>query len=437
MSLNEFFRLEKRKTTLKTEILAGLTTFLTMSYVIFLVPNTLVNTGMDAGAVFVATCLVSAFSCLMMGFMANMPLALAPGITLLFFFTYTVCGQMGYSWQVALGCVFISGLLFVAISLSQMREWIINTIPMTLKKSIAAGIGGFLFFISLQNSKIIVDNPGTLVQLGDIFSPLPLFTFLCLFLIIALEHAKVVGGVLIAILATSGLSVLLGFSEFSGIFSMPPSIMPTLFKADIWGAFDLSLIAVIFAFFFVDLFDTAGTMISIADRTGLIRPNGSIPRLRNTLLSDSSATVLGSLFGVSNTTAYVESASGVAAGGRTGLTAIVCGFCFLVMLFFSPLATMITPAATAGAIIYVSVNMMYAIGDIDWKDISEATPALLTIFGMTLTYSIADGITLGFVSYALVKSLTGKAKEISIGVWFISLMLIGRVALMLMLTKIS
>lgn len=437
MSFNEFFRIERRKTSVKTEILAGITTFLTMCYVIFLVPNTLSNTGMDAGAVFVATCLVSAFSCFVMGFFANMPLALAPGITLLYFFTYTVCGQMGYSWQIALGCVFISGLLFVAISLSTIREWLINSIPMTLKKSIAAGIGGFLFFISLQNSKIIVDNPGTLVQLGDLFSALPLFTFLCLFLIIALEHYKVVGGVLIAMFITSGISVLLGFSSFNGVFSAPPSIMPTLFKADILGALNVSLIAVIFAFFFVDLFDTAGTMISVADRAGLIREDGRVPRLRNTLLADSSATVVGALFGVSNTTTYIESASGVAAGGRTGLTAIVCGSLFILMLFFSPLASMITPAATSGAIIYVSVCMMYALKDINWADLSEATPSLLTIFGMTLTYSIADGITLGFISYAIVKSLTGKIKEVSIGVWIISFLLISRLLLMLMLTKFS
>lgn len=428
--LNKLFALNAHQTNVRTEIMAGITTFLTMTYIIFVNPDMLSATGMDKGAVFVATCLAAATGCFIMGFCANLPVALAPGMGLNAFFTFTVVLGMQQTWQVALGAVFLSGILFVLISLFRIREWLINAIPTTLKKAIAAGIGGFLMLIAFEKSGIIVDNPATLVSLGNLTNYTALMTFFCFFLIIVLQYRRITGGVLIAILATTLISLALGRSEFTGIISAPPSIAPTFMQMDIMGALNISMLSVIFAFFFVDLFDTAGTLVGVTNRAGLIGADGKIPNLKRALLADSGATIVGAAFGTSNTTSYIESASGVAAGGRTGLTAVAVGILFLCAMFFSPLAGMIPPEATSGAILYVSILMMYALGDIDWQDISEAAPAAITVLGMTVSYSIADGISLGFISYAIIKSLTGKMQQVSFGVWLITLVLIGRLILM-------
>ena len=423
--MEKLFAIKAHGSTIRTEILAGLTTFLTMAYIIFVNPNILAQAGMDHGAVFVATCLAAAIGCFIMGFYANLPVALAPGMGLNAFFTYTVVLEGGHSWQIALGCVFFSGVLFILISLFKIREWLINTIPDTLKKGIAAGIGAFLAIIAMEGSQIIMDHPATLVQLGDFTSYVPAMTALCFFTIIGFQHYRVPGGVLLAILMISLLGLLTGHTEYHGLLSTPPSLAPTFLQLDLKGALDLSMISIIFAFFFVDLFDTAGTLIGVTGRAGLTE-NGKIPNLKRALLADSTATVVGAGLGTSNTTSFIESATGVAAGGRTGLVAVTVGVLFLLATFFSPLAGMVPGYATNGAILYVAVLMMYTLSDIDWADISEAAPVAVAFLAMPLSYSIADGITLGFITYTACKIVTGQIQRINISVWVITWVLLAR-----------
>ena len=423
--MEKLFAIRAHGSTVRTEIMAGLTTFLTMAYIIFVNPNILAQAGMDHGAVFVATCLAAAIGSFIMGFYANLPVALAPGMGLNAFFTFTVVLEGGHSWQVALGCVFFSGVLFVLISLFKIREWLINAIPATLKKAIGAGIGAFLAIIALEQSQIIVDHPATLVHLGELTSYIPAMTFLCLFMIVGFQHYRVPGGVLLAILIISLIGILTGHTEYHGILARPPSLAPTFLQLDLKAAFDLSMISIIFAFFFVDLFDTAGTLIGVTERAGLTE-NGKIPQLKRALLADSGATIAGAALGTSNTTSFIESATGVAAGGCTGLVAVTVGALFLLATFFSPLAGMVPGYATNGAILYVAVLMMYALGDIDWSDISEAVPVAIVFLGMPLAYSIADGITLGFIAYTASKIVTGQIRRINISVWVITAILLAR-----------
>lgn len=428
--LEKYFRLREQGTTVKTELLAGLTTFLTMAYIIFVNPAMLAQTGMDKQAVFVATCLAAALGSFIMGFYANLPIALAPGMGLNAFFTYTVVLKMGHSWQVALGCVFWSGLIFLLISLFRLREWLIQAIPLSLKKAIGAGIGGFLAFIALQNGGVIVNSDATLVHLGNLGAFPALMTFTGLFLIVALNHLRISGAVMISVFAVALLAVLFDNNQLAdALLAPPPALAPTLFQLDLLGALRPELISVIFAFFFVDLFDTAGTLIGVTDRAGLSK-RGKIPQLKKALLADSGATVIGALLGTSNTTSYVESAAGVAVGGRTGLMAVITGLLFLLALFFAPLMTMIPSYATTGAILYVAILMMYALKDIDWGDISEATPVALTFLMIPLSYSIADGITVGFISYSISKLITGRARELNVGVLALSAILLGRLIFM-------
>lgn len=426
LMLEKIFKLQQHGTTVRTEVIAGVTTFLTMAYIIFVNPNVLAKTGMDHGAVFVATCLAGAIGSFIMGFYANLPVALAPGMGLNAFFTYTVVIQLGHTWQTALACVFLSGVLFILISLFKIREWLINAIPTTLKKSIAAGIGGFLAFIALQSAGIIVDADGILVKMGSIISFAPLMTFLCLLMIIVFVHYRVPGSVMLAILIISILGILFHNQPVpDSLIAAPPSLAPTLMQLDFKSALEPAMISIIFAFFFVDLFDTAGTLIAVTERAGLVQ-NDKIPHLKKALLADSSATVIGAMLGTSNTTSFIESASGVAAGGRTGLMAVVVGILFLLATFLSPLAAMVPSYATAGAILYVSVLMMYPVGEIDWHDLTEAAPVAITFLAIPLTYSIADGITLGFISYTIVKLLCGRARELNIGVIALALILLAR-----------
>lgn len=420
--LEKIFKLSEHQTNLKTEVVAGFTTFLTMAYIIFVNPSMLEATGMDSGAVFVATCLAAALGCFIMGFYANYPVALAPGMGLNAFFSYTVVLHMGYSWQVALGAVFISGVCFTLLSLFRIREWIINSIPLPMRKGIAAGIGLFLGLIALKNAGIVEANSATLVTLGDLTALPAALACLGFIAIIALAHFRVKGGVMIAILGITLLGLLFGDIQYSGIVSLPPSVAPTFMQMDIAGAFNVGMISVIFAFLFVDLFDTSGTLIAVADKAKLLDKEGNLPRLNRALLADSGASMAGSMLGTSTTTSYIESVSGVAEGGRTGLTAVVVGILFLLALFFAPLAGMVPAYATAGALLYVAVLMVGGLKEINWDDITEAAPVVIVAIMMPLTFSIANGIAIGFIAFAAIKVASGKHKELSASVWFLAVL---------------
>lgn len=417
--LDKFFKIRATGSSVKTEVIAGITTFLTMSYIVMVNPDILSNAGMDKGAVFVATCLAAAFGCMLMGLLANYPIALAPGMGLNAYFTYSVCIGMNVPWQVALAAVFVSGVVFVALSLVKVREAIINGMPRSLKFSITAGIGLFLALIALKSAGVIVANPATFISMGDVRNPSVLLAALGFLLIIALDYYRVRGAIIISILAVTVISMLLGLTQWSGIVGEIPSLAPTFLQMDFKDLFTAQLITVIFVFFLVDLFDSTGTMIGVAHRAGLLK-NGNLPRLKNALLADSSAIVVGAALGTSSTTAYVESAAGAAAGGKTGLTAVVVGLLFIAVLWFSPLALSVPPYATAPALLYVGVLMVRGLTEIDWDDITEAAPAFLTAAFMPFAYSIADGIAIGFISYAVIKLLCGKARTVPYMVWIVA-----------------
>lgn len=426
--LEKLFKLSEHGTTVKTEVLAGITTFLTMAYIIFVNPTILADAGMDKGAVFVATCLAAAIGCFIMGFVANYPIALAPGMGLNAFFTYGVVLGMGYTWQAALGAVFLSGVIFLLLSLFKVREWIINAIPKTLKLGIATGIGSFLALIALKNSGIIVAHPATFVALGDITSFVPLMSIIGFFLIAAFTARNIPGAVMIAILAMTVMGLFFGDVNYSGIVSAPPSLAPTFMQMDLKAALDISMLSVVFAFLFVDLFDTSGTLIAVTQRAGLTDEKGNIERLGKALSSDSIATLSGAALGTSTTTSYIESAAGVAAGGRTGLTAVVVGALFVLSIFFAPLAGMIPVYATAGAIFYVAILMLFNLKEIDWADITEAAPVTVVLLFTPLTFSIAHGITLAFITYTFTKALSGKANEITPSVWILTALFVAKIA---------
>lgn len=416
------FDLTEQGTTIRTELLAGLTTFLTMAYITVVNPAILSQTGMDFAAVFAATCLAAAFGTLLMGLVANYPIALAPGMGLNAFFTYDVVLTLGHSWQVALGAVFISGLLFLLLSLLPVREWIIHSIPQTLKLAISAGIGLFLALIALKNAGIIVDQPTTLVTLGDLSDPSVCLALIGFYAIVALYSRRVPGAVIIGILMITAGGLALGMSEWHGLFATPPDIRPTLLQLDIRGALERSLITIIFTFLFVDLFDTAGTLVGVAHRAGFLDQHGRLPRLRPALIADSSATVLGAALGTSPTTSYIESATGINAGGRTGLTAVVVAALFLLCLFFAPLAESIPAYATAPALLFVGCLMTRGLTEIPWDDVTEYAPAVVTAIAIPLTFSIAHGIGLGFISFVVIKILSGRLTECSPPVCLIALL---------------
>ncbi len=426
-AIERYFGINGHNTTIKTELLAGLTTFLTMAYIIFVNPNVLADAGMDKGAVFVATCLAAAIGCFIMGLYARLPVALAPGMGLNAFFTYGVVLGMGYAWQTALGAVFLSGCIFILLSLFKIREVIINSIPNALKQGVVAGIGAFLAFIALQSSAVIVKHDATLVGLGDMTSFGPAMAALGFVAIVALSYKKVPGAVTIGILLVALISLITGHTQFSGIMSLPPAIAPTFMQLDIAGAFNVGMISVIFAFLFVDLFDTAGTLIATTNQAGLVDKNGKIPNMGKALLADSTATVAGAALGTSSTTSFVESVSGIAAGGRTGLVAVTVGVLFLLSMFFAPLAGMIPAYATAGAIFYVAVLMLATLKDVEWFDLTESAPVVVVLLFTPLTYSIADGIALGFITFTAVKALTGKFSEISIAVLVLTIVLLAKI----------
>jgi AGZA family xanthine/uracil permease-like MFS transporter len=410
--LEQIFKLSENRTNVRTEVVAGLTTFLTMAYIIFVNPAILSAAKMPFGAVFAATCVAAAIGCLLMAFLANYPIALAPGMGLNAYFAFGVVGGMGYTWQVALGCVFISGVIFFIISVLPIREWLVNAIPRSLKMAIAAGIGLFLALIALKNAGIVVAHPETLVTHGKIMSWPVLMACLGFVVIVALEYRRVMGGVIVGILLVTIISILAGQQKFEGIFDMPPSIAPVFLQMDLAGALKVGLITVVFAFLFVDLFDNTGTLIALAHRGGFMRPDGTVPRLRSALISDSGAAMIGAAVGTSTTTSYIESASGINAGGRTGLTAATVGVLFLLALFVAPLAKSIPAYATAPALLYVACLLTRSLTEIEWDDVTEAAPAIITALAMPFTFSIADGIAFGFISYAGIKVAAGRYRDV-------------------------
>jgi AGZA family xanthine/uracil permease-like MFS transporter len=410
--LEQVFKLSDNKTNVRTEVVAGITTFLTMAYIIFVNPDILKAAGMPFGAVFTATCVAAAIGCFLMAFLANYPIALAPGMGLNAYFAFSVVGGMKLPWQVALGCVFISGVLFFIISVLPIREWIVNAIPKSLKMAIAAGIGLFLALIALKNAGVVVDDPATLVTHGKLTSFPVVMAALGFFLIIALEYRRVMGGVIIGILVVTIIAIAAGQQKFAGIVDVPPSIAPVFLQMDLAGALQIGLVTVVFAFLFVDLFDNTGTLIALAHRGGFMRPDGTVPRLHGALMADSGAAMIGAAVGTSTTTSYIESASGINAGGRTGLTAAVVGILFLLALFVAPLAGSIPSYATAPALLYVACLMARSLTEVEWDDITEAAPAVITAITMPFTFSIAEGIAFGFISYTAIKLATGRYRDI-------------------------
>lgn len=441
--MERFFKLSQNGTNVRTELIAGVTTFLTMAYIIFVNPMILADAGMDKGAVFVATCLAAALGSLVMGLWANWPIGMAPGMGLNAFFAYGVVLGLGYTWQQALGMVLISGVIFLILSLTGVRRWLIEGIPHSMRSAVAAGIGMFLGLIGLKNAGIVVDNPATLVGLGDLTAWPALLALLGLLVIAALQALKVRGAILIGILAITVLSMLIGINQFAGVFSAPPSIMPTFMQLDIVGALTKgtesggataaleSLFHVVLVLVLVEIFDATGTLVGVAKRAGLLRADEPIQNnqgLSRALMADSTAIVAGSVIGTSSTTAYVESAAGVAAGGRTGLTAVVIGVLFLLATFFAPLAGSVPAYATAPALLFVAGLMMREFSDVSWDDITESTPAVLTAVMMPFTYSIANGLAFGFISYALIKLLTGRAREVHPATWLVAALFVMRFA---------
>ena len=418
--LENFFQLRAHGTTVRTEVLAGLTTFLTMAYIIFVNPDILSAAGMPKESVFVATCLAAALGSLIMGLWANYPMALAPGMGLNAYFAFAVVQGMGFTWQAALGAVFISGCLFILISLFRIREWIVNAIPHSLKLSISAGIGLFLAIIGLKNAGIIAGHPATLLTLGNLHAPGPILAAIGFVLIAALAYRKVPGAIIIGILAVTVAGVLTGQAEFGGVFAAPPSLAPTFLQMDIAGALNAGLLTVIMTFFLVELFDASGTLIGVAHRAGLLDANGKLPRLNRALLADSTAIVAGAAMGTSSTTAYIESAAGTAVGGRTGLTAVVVALCFLAALVLAPLAGTVPAFATAPALIYVAILMTRGLAEIDWDDMTETAPAVVTAVAIPFTFSIAHGIAFGFLSYVAIKLLAGRTRDLSPAVMVIA-----------------
>lgn len=408
--LDRYFGLSGQGTDVRTEFIAGVTTFLTMVYIVFVNPIILGKTGMDQGAVFVATCVAAAVSTLVMALYANYPIALAPGMGINAFFAFTVVLTYKYTWQQALAAVFCSGVLFFLISVFRIRQYVIDAIPQNLKLAVSAGVGLFLGIIALEEAKVVVDHPATLVTLGDLTNPQPILMLLGFVLIAGLNHRRILGGTLIGILVVTAIGLPFGLAKFTGVISVPPSIAPTFLQLDFSRVTELTFITVVFSILFVDVFDNAGTLIGVTHRTGLMQ-NGKLARMKEALISDSFAAMFGALIGTSTTTSYIESAAGVSAGGRTGLTAAFVGLFFLLALFFAPLAGMIPAYASAAALLYVACVMARGLAEIDWEDVTEYAPAVVTAITMPLTYSIATGIGLGFITYTLAKLIGGKIRD--------------------------
>ena len=424
--LEKIFHLESHNTSIKQEFLAGFTTFITMAYIIFVNPQMMASSGMDIGASFVGTCIAAAVACFAMGIYSNWPVGLAPGMGLNAFFTYTVVGEMGYSWEVALGAVFLAGILFVIMSITPLRKWMLDSIPLNLRIAMGSGVGLFIGFIGLKSGGIIVSNDATFLSLGNFLQIETLLAAIGFLLIAILAIRKVSGAIIIGVLSVTLLGILFNLVEFQGFVAYPPDVSPIFMQLDILGALDLAMISVVMSFLFVNLFDTAGTLMGVASRAKLIDETGEVINLERALKADSSSSVVGSFFGCAPVTSYVESSAGVEAGGRTGLTAVFVGAFFLIAIFFSPLAAIIPAYATAGALIYVAILMLSNMEGLDWSDFSELLPALIIIIMIPLTFSIANGIALGFIAYVVMKISTGELRNISSGAWFLTIIFLAK-----------
>lgn len=429
--LERTFKLNENKTNVKTEIIAGITTFMTMAYILAVNPGMLAETGMDQGGVFTATAIASGIACLMMAFMANYPFALAPGMGLNAFFTYSVVFGMKHSWQFALTAVFIEGIIFILLSFFNVREAIFNSIPMNLKKAVSVGIGLFIALIGFVNAGIVIAEGGTIVSLGDLTQGAPLLAIIGLLITGFLLAKKVKGALFFGIIITTIIGIPMGVSympngDFLKIFSLPPSIKDVAFKFEWAELFTFDMLIVMFSFLFVDVFDTIGTLIGVSSKANMLNKDGKLPKVKQALLADAIGTTLGACLGTSTVTTYVESASGVAEGGRTGLTSLTTGAMFILALVLSPLFGMIPGAATAPALILVGLFMMSPIKEIDLEDFTESIPAFLTIVMMPFAYSIAQGIVFGMVSYTLLKVLTGKAKNVSPVMYILSILFVAK-----------
>ena len=426
--LSNFFKLAENNTDVNRELMAGLTTFITMAYIIFVNPQLMASSGMDQGASFVGTCLAAALACLVMGIFANWPVGLAPGMGLNAFFTFTVVGEMGYSWQVALGAVMIAGVLFFLMSVTPLRRWMLDSIPLNLRIAMGSGVGLFIGFIGLKSGGIIVANGATFVSMGDLTNPETLMAALGFILIAGLSVRNVPGAIIIGVLTITLLALGLGFVEYQGLVAYPPDVSSTFLQLDILGALDVAMVAVIASFLFVNLFDTAGTLLGVANRANLVDDQGRVKNLDKALKADSSSSVFGALLGCAPVTSYVESSAGVEAGGRTGLTAVAVGIFFLLAIFLSPLALMVPAYATAGALIYVAILMLGGMEKLNWGDATELLPALIIIVMIPLTFSIANGIALGFLSFIILKIASGNTRNISSGAWFLGAIFISKFA---------
>ncbi len=417
--LERFFKLESHHTNPKKELIAGLTTFVTMAYIVLVNPQIMAAAGMDPGASFVGTCIAAALACFAMGLYANWPVGLAPGMGLNAFFTFTVVIEMGYSWEVALGAVFLAGVLFVIMSVTPLRRWMLDSIPMNLRVAMGSGVGLFVGFIGLKSGGLVIANDANFLSLGDFSKPETVLAGVGFLLISILAIKKVPGAIILGVIAVTICGILFGLVQFQGFISMPPDLAPTFLKLDILGALDLTMVSIVISFLFVNLFDTAGTLLGVANRANLVDSEGNIKNLDRALKADSTSSVVGAFFGCAPVTSYVESSAGVEAGGRTGLTAIIVGILFLLAIFFSPLAAIVPAYATSGGLIYVAILMLGGMEKLDWTDTTELVPSLIMIVMIPLTFSIANGIALGFISYVVIKTFVGEIRSISSGAWFL------------------
>ena len=424
--LKKLFGFDSTKTTVRTEIIAGVTTFFTMAYILAVNPKMFVNLGMPEGSVFTSTAIAAVVGCLAMAFIGKLPIGLAPGMGLNAFFGYTVCLGMGYTWQFALTAVLIEGLIFIVLTLTNVREAIVNAIPMSLRSAIGAGIGLFIAFIGLQSAGIIVSsasivevdgvstiNPGTIVTLGDITSGTALLALIGIVITGYLYAKNITGAIFIGVLLTMLIGIPMGVTQFHGLVDTPSSIAPIFCKFELHNIWSIDMLIVVFTFLFIDMFDTVGILVGVCTKAKLVDANGNIPRLKHAFMADSIATTVGAMLGTSTTTTYVESAAGVAQGGRSGLTAFVVGMCFVLSLFFLPLFTSIPAAATTPALVIVGLLMMEPIKNIPWDDYSESLPAFICLISMPLTYSISNGILLGMIAYVLMNLICGNHKKIT------------------------
>ncbi|KKM55979.1 NCS2 family permease [Yersinia pestis] len=426
--LERVFKLKQHGTTARTELIAGITTFLTMVYIVFVNPQILGVAGMDVQAVFVTTCLIAAFGSIFMGLLANLPVALAPAMGLNAFFAFVVVGAMGISWQVGMGAIFWGAIGFLLLTIFRIRYWMIANIPLSLRVGITSGIGLFIAMMGLKNAGIVVANPDTLVAVGNLTSHSVLLGALGFFIIAVLASRNIHAAVLVSIVVTTLIGWALGDVHYSGVFSMPPSVTSVVGQVDLAGALNIGMAGIIFSFMLVNLFDSSGTLIGVTDKAGLADHKGKFPRMKQALYVDSISSVAGAFIGTSSVTAYIESSSGVSVGGRTGLTAVVVGILFLLVIFISPLAGMVPAYAAAGALIYVGVLMTSSLARVKWDDLTEAVPAFVTAVMMPFSFSITEGIAPGFISYCLMKLGTGRWREISPCVVVVALLFMLKIA---------